>query len=51
MLSSGIAVIDANTKRKITATLKNIRKFISQHMLSSGIIVINANLKRNGRKT
>jgi hypothetical protein len=47
---NGIAVINANTKRNISATLKNIRQLISQQMPSSCIIAITANLKRN-RKT
>jgi hypothetical protein len=51
MLSGGIAVINANTKRNITGTLNNIRQFISQQMPSSGIIAINANLKRNRKDT
>jgi hypothetical protein len=62
MFFSGIAVINANTKRNITGTLNNIRRFIIQQMpysgiskiiclqmVFSGIAVINANLKRNGR--
>jgi hypothetical protein len=48
MPSSGIIVINANTKRNITETLNNIRQFTSQQMPSSGIIVLNANLKQNG---
>jgi hypothetical protein len=51
MPSSLIAVINANTKRIMRATLKNITQFISQQMQSSGIIVINANTKRNITKT
>ncbi|CAH1377170.1 unnamed protein product [Tenebrio molitor] len=46
--SSGIIVINANTKRTITASLNDIRQLISQQMPSSGIIVRNVNLKRNG---